>query len=154
MAVWCTNTSGARSGCEMNPKPLAELNHLTVPMATLAFSLVPLLFAEGIAAATPEPHPVPSGVKLAAAPSRLRGRGGTGGDANLRRPTLGSGAQHRRFHEHVGGPRRHQRQQPAHDENRPEVTERWMSIHPLLDLHDPREMPEEDPVGHEAQRAH
>src|SRR5438094_7958988 len=104
MAVWCTNTSGAPSGCEMNPKPLAELNHLTVPMATLAFSLVPLLFAEGIAAATPEPHPVPSGVKLAAAPSRLRGRGGTGGEANLRRPTRGAGASPRRRHQHVSSP--------------------------------------------------
>ena len=25
----------------MNPKPFAELNHFTVPVATLAFSLVP-----------------------------------------------------------------------------------------------------------------
>src|SRR5262249_26082351 len=34
IAVWCTNTSGPFS-CVMKPKPLASLNHLTVPCCTI-----------------------------------------------------------------------------------------------------------------------
>src|ERR1700722_12677207 len=43
MAVWCTNTSAPPLGCEMKPKPFSALNHLTVPVATVASPLLLLL---------------------------------------------------------------------------------------------------------------
>ena len=38
MAVWCAKTSALPSSGAMNPKPLASLNHFTVPVAILLLS--------------------------------------------------------------------------------------------------------------------